>query len=128
MVVPTCPHGFNQSDCLICKTLGAAPAQSKATKTKVASPLSTAELSAGSSAPSLATLGAPNGAPDKERDRRGPGFFWMVVAGIVLAGLAIWAFWGVVSLAFHVAEYALIALVAGWAGYKIGHARGRHSR
>jgi len=51
----------------------------------------------------------------------------MVVAGIVVAGLVIWAFWGVVSLAFHVAEYALIALVAGWVGYKIGHARGRRS-
>jgi hypothetical protein len=30
-----------------------------------------------------------------------------------------------VSLAFHVAEFAFLALAAGWVGYKIGHARGR---
>jgi hypothetical protein len=122
---------------LICKTLGATPstskpaqsqpAQSKATKTNVATSFSTAELSAGTSAASLATRAATNGAGDKDRDRRGPGLFWMLLAGIVVAGLVIWAFWGVVSLAFHVAEYVLIALVAGWIGYKIGHIRGRHS-
>ena len=132
-MVPTCPHGFDQSDCLICKTLGAAPAQSKATqskatKTRVATPLRTAELSSGSTATSLTTRGATNGAGEPERGRRGPGSFWMLVAAIVLAGLVIFAFWGVVSLAFHVAEYVLIALVAGWVGYKIGRARGRRSQ
>jgi Flp pilus assembly protein TadB len=136
--VPTCSHGFDQSECLICKTLGTAPAQSKAgqskagqskaTKTKVASPLSTAELAAVPASTSLATRGTTNGAREPGRERRGPGFFWMLLAGIVVAALVIWAFWGVVSLAFHVAEYVLIALVAGWIGYKIGHARGRHSQ
>jgi Flp pilus assembly protein TadB len=117
---------------LICKTLGAGPAQSqaaqskatqsKASKTKATTSLSTAELSAGT----LSTRASTNGARDRGHDRRGPGWFWMLLAAIVVAGLVIWAFWGVVSLAFHVAEYVLIALVAGWVGYKIGHARGRH--
>ena len=36
--VANCAHGFPQSECLICQTLGSSPAKSKATKTKVASP------------------------------------------------------------------------------------------
>lgn len=51
--------------------------------------------------------------------------FGLVLAVIVVGGLLLWAFTGIVSLAFHIAEYVAVAIVAGWLGYKAGHARGR---
>jgi hypothetical protein len=128
--VPNCPHGFAQSECLICATLGTTPGAAKATKTKVAPPPEVATALASSSFSSsrssqLPATREPAAGGDSERGRRGPGFFWALLAAIVVGALVIWAFWGVVSLAFHVAEFVLLALVAGWVGYKVGHARGR---
>ncbi len=54
--------------------------------------------------------------------------FWPVVGAVIVGAVAIWVFAGVFSLALHIAEYVALALVAGWAGYRIGHARGRRSR
>jgi hypothetical protein len=42
--------------------------------------------------------------------------------------VAIWVFAGVFLFALHIAEYVALALVAGWVGYRIGHARGRRAR
>jgi hypothetical protein len=53
------------------------------------------------------------------------GTFWAILVAIVVGGLLIWAFAGVLSVAFRIAEYVAVALVAGWVGYKLGHARGR---
>ena len=47
--------------------------------------------------------------------------FWAIMVAIVVGGLLVWAFAGVLSVAFHIAEYAALALVAGWVGYKLGH-------
>jgi hypothetical protein len=43
-----------------------------------------------------------------------------------VGALLLWAFAGVVSFAFHVGELVVLALAAGWVGYRIGHAVGRH--
>ena len=51
--------------------------------------------------------------------------FWPVVAAIAVGAVAVWVFAGIFLLALHIAEYVALALVAGWAGYRIGHARGR---
>ena len=44
---------------------------------------------------------------------------------IVVGGVLLWAFSGVVSLAFHIAEFVAVGGIAGWLGYKLGHSRGR---
>jgi hypothetical protein len=122
--VANCAHGFPQSECLICQTLGSSPAQSTATKTKVGNPPeAVAALSNGRAAPALATR-EPDGPPAR-RTSKGTSSFWAILVAIVVGGLVVWAFAGVVSVAFHIAEYVALALVAGWIGYKLGHSRGR---
>jgi hypothetical protein len=51
-----------------------------------------------------------------------------IVGVVVVAGLAVWLFAGIFDLAFHLFEYAAIAVIAGWIGYKVGHMRGRRHR
>jgi hypothetical protein len=53
---------------------------------------------------------------------------WPVLGIIVVGGVLLWAFAGVVSLAFHIGEYVAVGAIAGWLGYKLGHARGRRGR
>jgi hypothetical protein len=52
---------------------------------------------------------------------------WAVLGVIVVGGVLLWAFAGVVSLAFHIGEFVVVAGVAGWLGYKLGHIRGRRA-
>jgi hypothetical protein len=52
---------------------------------------------------------------------------WPVLGVIVVAGVLLWAFAGVLSLAFHIGEFVAVGAIAGWLGYKLGHARGRRS-
>jgi Flp pilus assembly protein TadB len=54
--------------------------------------------------------------------------FWPVVGAIAIVAVAIWVFAGVFLFALHIAEYVALALVAGWVGYRVGHARGRRAR
>lgn len=60
-----------------------------------------------------------------DRPRRGRFSLLGALALVVVAGLLVWAFAGLFVLAFHIFEFAALALVAGWLGYKLGHARGR---
>jgi hypothetical protein len=122
-LVANCAHGFPQSECLICQTLGSSPAQTTATKTKVVSPPEVAALSNGRTSPALATREADD--PPARRTAKGTSSFWAILVAIVVGGLLVWAFAGVLSVAFHIAEYVALALVAGWVGYKLGHSRGR---
>lgn len=125
VLVANCAHGFPQNECLICQTLGSSPSQSRATKTQVASPPETlSALSNGRSSPALATR-EPDKVPAGRRSGGGMGMFWAILVAVVVGGLLIWAFAGLLSVAFHIAEFVALALVAGWAGYKLGHARGR---
>jgi hypothetical protein len=52
---------------------------------------------------------------------------WAVLGVIVVGGVLLWAFAGVVSLAFHIGEFVVVAGVAGWLGYKLGNIRGRRA-
>jgi Flp pilus assembly protein TadB len=73
---------------------------------------------------------SPEPVAQRDSGRRRAGkrrLFWPVVAAIVVGAVAIWVFAGVFLFALHIAEYVALALVAGWAGYRIGRARGRRS-
>jgi len=125
VVVANCAHGFPQGECLICQTLGGSQTKSTATKTKVAdSPEAMAVMSDGRSSPALVPA-EPDHRPARRQGGTGMGSFWAILVAIVVGGLLVWAFAGVLSVAFHIAEYAALALVAGWVGYKLGHSRGR---
>ena len=123
--VANCAHGFPQGECLICQTLGGSQAKPTATKTKVGnSPEAMVPMSNGRTSPALVPAET-----DRRRDGRrsgtGMSSFWAIMVAIVVGGLLVWALAGVLSVAFHIAEYAALALVAGWVGYKLGHSRGR---
>jgi hypothetical protein len=136
MVMANCAHGFPQGECLICKTLGSSPAQSTATKTK---PAKTKPVKSNGAVPAemlQTSVALPNGratlstrGPEPSstggRGGGGMGTLWAILVAIVVGGLLVWALAGVLSVAFHIVEYVAIALVAGWLGYKLGHARGR---
>lgn len=51
-----------------------------------------------------------------------------VAVGIVAIGVVAWLVVGVVFALLHVVELLAVAFVAGWAGYRVGHFRGRHER
>lgn len=128
-----CVHGFAQGQCLICQALGTGPGPSGSTKTKVASPVQ---------APSLMLdedldRALPATRSRSQKPERSPGgrsrpsgmkALFAIVGVVVVAGLAVWLFAGIFDLAFHLFEYAAIAVIAGWIGYKVGHMRGRRHR
>ncbi|MGH9107513.1 MAG: hypothetical protein ACRDZX_17130 [Acidimicrobiales bacterium] len=131
----TCPHGFSQDQCLICDTLGT-PGRGRrdgaGKKARLASPAEerptrVTGLYSDPPAPLPATRGSVAEGKGRSRGRRshGLGSLVAVVAAVFVAALLIWAFAGIFDLAFRVAEYVALAIVAGWLGYKLGHARGR---
>ena len=128
--MPNCAHGFPEGECLICRTLGAAPGTGKAIKTRVAAPAELGTLLAPTRAAPMVSTREQDAEAVSERSgktRRGGKrrLFWPVVAAIVVGAIAVWVFAGIFLFALHIAEYVALALVAGWAGYRIGHARGR---
>jgi hypothetical protein len=52
----------------------------------------------------------------------------LVLAAVVVIGLAVWVVAGFVLALLHVAELVLVAAVAGWAGYRLGRYRGSRQR
>jgi hypothetical protein len=46
----------------------------------------------------------------------------------VVIGLVAWAVAGVVFAVLHVIELVVVAIAAGWGGYRLGHFRGRRQR
>jgi hypothetical protein len=125
--VPNCPHGFPEGECLICRALGTGPEKGKTTKTKVAAqPEIGALLAPPRPGPMVASR---DKSPEPVRRPAGKRrLFWPVVGAIAVVAVAIWVFAGVFLFALHIAEYVALALVAGWVGYRIGHARGRRTR
>ncbi len=126
-----CAHGFPQSECLICRTLGVSSSPAAATKTKTRD-AGSAEISAMLSTRPAALPEARQRQADlpeqrPSNGRRGMSPLWPVLGIIVVGGVLLWAFAGVLSLAFHIAEFVAVGAIAGWLGYKLGHARGRRS-
>ncbi len=96
----TCPHGLPAPDCLICRTL--APSAPAGAGGRVPAP-------AGGGRGGLVTHVAA------------------VVAVIAAIAVVVWLVSGVVSALLHVAEFIVVAAVAGWVGYRIGRFRGRRT-
>ncbi len=126
-----CAHGFPQGECLICRTLGVTSGPAIGTKTKTRDG-GTAEISGmlstrPASLPDTRAneMGARENRADSGRRAMSP--IWPVLGVIVVAGVLLWAFAGVLSLAFHIAEFVAVGAIAGWLGYKLGHARGRRA-
>lgn len=128
-----CVHGFPSDQCLICQTLGhnagegdgKGPSRSRRRGTKTATVPST-DVALALSGPT-GRLPQTTGDRGSAAERTGGAhrLFFAVVAVLVIGGLFLWAFTGIVSLAFHIAEYVALAVAAGWVGYKAGYARGR---
>lgn len=57
--------------------------------------------------------------------RGGRRTFWAVAGAFLVGAALVWAFGGLFTMAFHIAEYVVLAAVAGWSGYKLGYAQGR---
>jgi hypothetical protein len=129
--VANCAHGFPQSECLICRTLGVSSSPAAATKTKTRD-AGSAEISGMLSTRPAALPEARQRQADlpqeqASRGRGGMSPLWPVLGIIVVGGVLLWAFAGVLSLAFHIGEFVAVGAIAGWLGYKLGHARGRRS-
>jgi len=132
--VANCVHGFPQSECLICRTLGVSSSPTGGTKTKtktrdagsaeISGMLSTRPAALPETRPQRADL--PDGRAS--RGRRSTSLIWPVIGVIVVGGVLLWVFAGVVSVAFHIGEYVAVGAIAGWVGYKLGHARGRRGK
>jgi hypothetical protein len=97
----TCPHGFPANECLICRTLPAP--QGGDTR-----------------------LSPPKSGPPAPRRSIGLHLTGVVV-GIALIGIIAWVVAGAVFALLHLLEIVLVAAAAGWAGYRLGHFRGRRS-
>lgn len=139
----TCPHGFASDQCLICQTLGTGPATRadgrgakeakapKATKAKTKAPPTPTALMV-STLPGPASDLVPAGRRSQEVATRGRGsarrWGWALVAAVVIGGVAVWAFGGVVHLALRIAEFVAVGAASAWVGYRLGQARGRHQR
>lgn len=132
----TCPHGFPQGECLICQTLGKGPAGPSTRAKAKERPVEKTNPLKGMNALGPALLApqatgrvpATGGPADRSAVRHRRGTAWTVLAALVIGGVLVWAFAGLFTLAFHIAEYVVLAVVAGWAGHKIGYARGRRHR
>jgi hypothetical protein len=139
--VANCPHGFPEDQCLICQTLGvrhaspvtsakagkaAKPAKVEAT-TRGGLVLADDDLARSLPTRRNAQLEAPGAAPQGRR-ASGKANVLAGLALIVVGGLLVWVFGGLFRLAFHIFEYAALAIVSGWVGYKLGHLRGRRER
>jgi hypothetical protein len=126
-----CPHGFPPADCLICRTLGTQP---------------TAQVE-GARRPAAGTGGTAGRAPRPDRRGRGPdqpdavypprtsgerarslsSHAALVVVSVAVLAVLAWFLAGAVFAFLRVLELLVVAGLAGWVGYRLGHYRGRHS-
>jgi hypothetical protein len=51
----------------------------------------------------------------------------MAVIGVIALAVVAWFLAGAVFAILRVLELVVVAGLAGWVGYKVGHYRGRHS-
>jgi hypothetical protein len=65
------------------------------------------------------------GGPPVHRSRLLGAQFVLLLAAIAVIGLVTWIVAGAVFAMLHLIEIIVVAGVAGWAGYRLGHYRGR---
>ncbi len=124
-----CPHGFAPSECLICRTLGTQP-QVQVQTGRSSVPNETAK----------GTSSSPNRRPERARpdavydsEARKPGrslssYAVLALLGVIVVVVAAWLVAGIVVGLLHALELVIVAVLAGWVGYRIGHYRGRRQR
>jgi hypothetical protein len=124
----TCPHGFPAAECLICRTLQSPP-QSKVETRPSGSGLVVGDPLAGAASVEPVRPVTPDQvyAPGNHQGRpRSLGLhLTLLVVGVAVIGLVAWVVAGAVFALLHIIELVLVAGVAGWAGYRLGHYRGR---
>jgi hypothetical protein len=119
----TCSHGFLSSECLICRTLGSQPQVHVDASRPVSAPRR-------GSPPPVERAAQPDvvygpGAVDRPSHE----LSWYVARAalaVVAIALVAWILAGVVFALVRVVELIAVAGLAGWAGYSVGHYRGRH--
>jgi hypothetical protein len=108
----TCPHGLDRDGCLICATLGITPTTTPAP----ARPAQTADKTR-----------TRAGADTDRRHRPRLGVLgWLVVVAAVAFGA--WFLVHLVWTFLHLVELALVGVVCGAVGYRVGVVVGRHRR
>ena len=123
-----CIHGFPKGQCLICSTLARTPGNATAVADK---PGSSVQLDGLNGGPVRALpgpkLGQAKAAADEKPHGRGSAKSKLAVAVVVIvAGILAWGlFQGIFDLALRIAEYVVLAVAAGWVGYKAGHYQAR---
>jgi hypothetical protein len=130
----TCPHGFAPAECLICRTLGAQPKVQVESSAGRPQPGRARRHQAATSGNGIDLAGAavrPDAvyAPGTKTRLRPASHHLLVMVGILLAvGAALWLLAGVAFAVIRLLELIVVAAGAGWAGYRVGHWRGRHDR
>lgn len=94
-----CIHGYDPSDCLICRSL---------------------EPSSAGGRPAVAT----SATTERRRGHLATHALVLLVV-LVLAALSGWLVTRLLYAIFHLAELVIVAGLAGTLGYRLGHARGR---
>lgn len=130
-----CTHGFPQGQCLICSTLAraaaAGPTTTVADKPSSDKPSASVDLGALNAIPArpiprAQTSQATRTGGQEPRARGSAKSKLAVAIVVVVAGILAWGlFQGIFDLALRIAEYVVLAVAAGWVGYKLGHYQGR---
>lgn len=122
MASGTCIHGYSPDSCLICQTLQQAPAGTKARRGRGGA----VERSAAPASSAVARPDAILTGPVR-RGSRLPLSLRIGVGLLMLVFVALALFWvvGIVYAALRLVELVATALVAGWAGWKLGVHHGR---
>ena len=106
MATATCPHGFAPGSCLICQTLG-----------------TSAPVASGSTRPAVEVL---TGRPARRRSGMTLGARLIGLAALAI-GVVLVVGWvaALIWAALRVVELIGVAVVAGWAGWRLGVRHGR---
>lgn len=124
-----CPHGFAPAECLICQTLG----------TKPQVQVEGGRRGKGGAGDAIGRSSPPERGqrPDQPNAVYPPGtsrptrslssYAAMALIGVIVFAVVAWFLAGAVFAILRVLELLVVAGLAGWVGYKVGHYRGRHS-
>jgi len=117
-VATTCAHGFDPAECLICRTLGSSTATAERPRDhRHRSGPATAVT------PSQVQTAPPTAPKPRPGRRMGTHLAMVVVASAVIV-LAVILASGVLFTALRLFELVVVALGAGWVGYRLGYLRG----